>query len=388
MSSPARPPDDPHCLVVTKLVPLPADTGGKLRTLAFLRRLVRDHPVTVVALAEDGADCRGLAELGIDVRARPWRRGPGQLVGGVARTGSLSSARFWDATLAAEVRDVARAHPSGRLIVEYAQLEPWVRRAPAGRRVLATHNIESRLVHNVAATTTGPRRVALHAEAEALARLERRLLRHADVVSVVSERDRARLGVARPGVVVCPNGVDVTAAAPWHGRPEVVFVGHLGWAPNVDAATWFTNHVWPAVAAAEPHARLRLVGRTPAPAVLSLAGARIEVTGTVPDTQPYLRDATVAVAPLRAGSGTRLKILEALGAGRPVVATSIGAEGLEDLAGHGLVIVDDPAEMAATIVGLLRDPDRARRLGELGHARISAAYAWDATLTPLLEACE
>jgi glycosyltransferase involved in cell wall biosynthesis len=377
---------DPHCLVVTKLLPVPADNGGKQRTLAIVRRLAAERPVTIVAFDEGGADVEALHELGIAVRSVPWRRRPDELVSGLRRARSLSSARFWSRDLARAVRDVAAAHPEGTILVEFAQLEPWLRGAPAGRRVLATQNIESRLVQSYAATTRGLRRAVLRLEAAAVARLERRLLDVVDVVGVVSDQDRDRLGDVVPEVVVCPNGQDPGESLPFPASLEVCFVAQLGWLPNVDAAVWFVREVWPLVTDRLGDARLSLVGREPAPEVRALAGPGVTVTGTVPDVQPYLQRASVAVAPLRAGGGTRLKILEALGAGRPVVATTVGAEGLEDLVGHGVLIADEPAAMASAVADLLQDPDRAEALGQQGCAAVRARYSWDATLAPLLDA--
>jgi glycosyltransferase involved in cell wall biosynthesis len=130
---------------------------------------------------------------------------------------------------------------------------------------------------------------------------------------------------------------------------------------------------------------LVLVGRDPAPEVRALAAPGVEVTGTVPDVRPYVAAARVAVAPLRSGGGTRLKILEALDAGRPVVATSVGVSGLDDLVGDGVVVADDPAAMAAEIGTLLADDARAAALGAAGHAAVRSRYSWDGVLAPLLE---
>ena len=117
-----------------------------------------------------------------------------------------------------------------------------------------------------------------------------------------------------------------------------------------------------------------------------LQGPDVEVAGSVLlEIAPYLARARVATAPLRAGGGSRLKILEALDAGRPVVATTIGAEGLEDLVGSGVVLADTPAAMAAKILELLRDRARAERLGRAGHAAVQERYSWDVTLRPLLD---
>lgn len=379
---------DDHCLFVTKLLPVPVDNGGKMRTLAILRRLAATRPVSLVALDEGDSDLAALDELGIAVHTVAWQRRPWQVASGLARSASLSSARFWSAELARAARQVAAAHPSGTLVVEFAQLEPWVRSLPARRRVHSTQNIESALVSSYADTTTGLRRAVLRAEARAVARLERRLTASVDVVGVCSDEDRRRLGPVRPSVVVCPNGQERRPALAWEGGPRACFVGQLGWLPNIDAAVWLGREVWPLVRAAVPGAELSLVGREPAAAVRALAGGGIEVTGTVPDVTPYLQRASVALAPLRAGGGTRLKILEALACGRPVVATTVGAEGLEDLVGTGVVLADSPDAFARAVTDLLRDGEQARALGASGHRAVHERYSWDATLAPLIEALD
>jgi glycosyltransferase involved in cell wall biosynthesis len=118
--------------------------------------------------------------------------------------------------------------------------------------------------------------------------------------------------------------------------------------------------------------------------VRELVCSDITVTGTVPDVRPFLAQAKVAVAPLLSGGGTRLKVLEALDAGRPVVATPIGAEGLEDLIGHGVIVADTAERMSAAICDLLADDDRAEELGARGRRAVAERYAWDVTLEPLL----
>jgi glycosyltransferase involved in cell wall biosynthesis len=209
---------------------------------------------------------------------------------------------------------------------------------------------------------------------------------------VVSARARAPLPVKAKAkaasVLVCPNGRDPDPDGPLapSDTPTAAFVATLGWAPNVDAAVWFGAEVWPAVCRRLPAARLLLVGRDPAPSVQALASESVEVSGTVADIRPYLAQARVAVAPLRSGGGTRLKILEALDAGRPVVATSIAVDGLEDLVGEGVVLADDAPAMADALCALLDDPARATALGRAGHDAVAARHSWDAALAPLLAA--
>jgi polysaccharide biosynthesis protein PslH len=160
----------------------------------------------------------------------------------------------------------------------------------------------------------------------------------------------------------------------------------MGWGPNDDAARWLCRDIWPRVVHEVPDAKLLLVGRDPSAAVRSFGGPNVEVTGTVPDVTPYLRRARVGLAPLRAGGGSRLKVLEALDAGRPVVATTKGIEGLEDLVGNGVVVADEAHDVAEAIAALLNDPTRAEAIGREGRAAVTQRYTWGSVLRPLVDA--
>jgi glycosyltransferase involved in cell wall biosynthesis len=263
-------------------------------------------------------------------------------------------------------------------------MAPLCTRVSASRRVLDMHNVESVLMQSYAGLRPEPWSLLLRAEAAALRALERKVIQQFDTVVVVSERERHRLPVTG-SVVVCPNGRDPTGPLSPASTPTVIFVSTMGWAPNFDAARWLCREVWPEVVRRCPQAHLLLVGRDPPPALRAMASSSIEVTGTVPDVMPYLARARVAVAPLRAGGGTRLKILEALDAGRPVVSTSVAVDGLEDLVGRGVVVADEAPEMALALADLLEDPDTAGDLGYLGHRAVVTAHTWEDSLASLVE---
>jgi polysaccharide biosynthesis protein PslH len=374
--------------MLTKFLPLPENNGGRQRSLAIARRLARSGDVVLCGYDDGSADQSALRELGFDVRAVPWRVGPGGLARGIARTRSLSAARFWSAALAEVVHRAAEEETVDLLQVEYQQMAPMALGITAKMSVLDLHNVESALVDSYARGRRGLRAAALRSEAVALRRLERRTIGQFDHVVVVSEQEQARLPAGARSVLVCPNGREPSAMLPAAPGPTVAFVAHMGWAPNVDAALWLGREIWPAVLARVPEARLLLVGRDPLPAVLALAGDHVEVTGTVADVSPYLARSRVAVAPLRAGGGTRLKIMEALDAARPVVATSVGCEGMEDLVGRGVVVADSATGLAEAIVSLLDDPARASALGRAGHDAVAADHSWDGALAPLLRAVQ
>lgn len=371
-------------VMITKFVPLPANSGGKRRSLAILTRLAGLGPTELYAFDDGTADLDGIAELGVEVHSLRWDPSPRRVLSGLRHTGSVSAARFWDPRLRRELLAAAETRPD-LLQVEYAQLASYAADISAGTRVLDLHNVESALVKSIAELRRAPMRLALQLEATRLRRLENAALRSFDVVAVVSETDRARLGSEGAPALLCPNGWDATEPIPFGDEKIVVFVGLLGWGPNEDAAVWLAKEVWPAVLEHVSEAKLLLVGRDPSSRVLDLRTGTIEVTGSVPDVHPYLARARVGTAPLRAAGGSRLKILEALANGRPVVATSTGAEGLEDLVGNGIVIADSAPETVEALVDLLENRDRAEAIGKAGHDAVRARHSWDATLRPLFD---
>jgi glycosyltransferase involved in cell wall biosynthesis len=181
-------------------------------------------------------------------------------------------------------------------------------------------------------------------------------------------------------VDVIPNGVDTHALRPLppaEGPPALVFVGSMMYRPCVDAAVWLVREILPLVRRTHPDVAVWIVGRGPVPEVTALAGNGVFVTGEVEDVAPYYRRATLAVAPLRAGGGTRLKILEAMALGRVVVSTTVGAEGLRVDDDTHLAIADDAQSLANAIVALLNDHDHRDRLARAARALVEAEYDWD-----------
>jgi glycosyltransferase involved in cell wall biosynthesis len=373
-----------HCLVLTRFLPLPANAGAKQRTAALVSRLARRLDVTVCGFDDGTADQRALAELGIRVVSARWPTPTRDRAGGLLKARSVSASKCWSRSLADGLTRVVEDRPVDVVVLEFPQMAVFLTAVPDAPLVLAWHNVESALVESWAGTQRAPARPAYLAEARMLRATERALLREADVVSVAGGPDAARLPQPRRGALVCPNGVEPGPPLPDAGGPNAVFVGLMSYPPNVDGARWLTTEVWPGVLAAVPAARLAIVGAQPSATVRRLASATIRVTGAVDDVRPELERARVAVAPLRAGGGTRLKVLEALNAGRPVVATSPAAEGLERLRGRGLVVADGADAFAAAVSRLLADPQRSARLGRLGH-RAVRAFSWDLTLAPLVE---
>ena len=197
---------------------------------------------------------------------------------------------------------------------------------------------------------------------------------------------QTRCGVDRVSVI--PNGVDVGAymaqdvgfpngAVPSSGD-RIVFVGRMDYHANVEGVRWFCRQVWPRIRASRPTALFQIVGGYPVPAISRLARAgEIDVTGFVTDVRPYVKHASVVVVPLRVGGGTRLKILEALAMSRPVVSTTVGAEGIEAVPDRDLVIADRPEAFADEVVSLLNQMERRQTLGAAGYRFVQNQYNWE-----------
>jgi glycosyltransferase involved in cell wall biosynthesis len=164
-------------------------------------------------------------------------------------------------------------------------------------------------------------------------------------------------------------------------KPVVLYTGSMDYPPNADAVTWFARAIWPAIQGQHPAARFLIVGRNPGSEVQALTTIPgISVTGTVPDVRPYFEQAKVYVVPLRSGSGTRLKILEAMAMGLPIVSTTLGFEGLDVRPGRDLLVADEPASFASAVVGLLADREARARLGIEARQTAEQRYSWDAVV--------
>jgi polysaccharide biosynthesis protein PslH len=227
-----------------------------------------------------------------------------------------------------------------------------------------------------------------------LQRFEARVCRLADHVVAVSDADRLALQRIVPNldVTVVPNGVNLGQYRPASGArtsvlpaPTLVFTGKMDFRPNVDAACWFADEVWPIIREAAPQVTFAVVGRDPHPRIRELASRPgILVTGYVEDDLPYFQDATVYVVPLRVGGGTRLKVLTAMAVENAIVSTTLGCEGLGVQNEQELILADTAAEFAAQTVRLLNDDARRRALGTRARQFVSQRYSWPA-IAPRLE---
>jgi len=252
-------------------------------------------------------------------------------------------------------------------------------RPHASRVILDLHNIESMWHRTLAETESSTPAAALRRFAKASLNLEHKWLPRFDNLLATSPNDAlvVRRIVPTANITIYPNALPLIDAPCRTERDEIVFSGNLEYAPNVKAVRFFNDRVWPVLKLRWPDLRWKIVGRNPDRIKQLIGGdSRIDFTGAVDDALAELVSAKVAVVPIQAGSGTRIKILEAWAAGVPVVSTTLGAEGLGAISGDHLLIADQAGEFAAAVTELLESPSRRQQVGLAGRELYEQQFTW------------
>jgi glycosyltransferase involved in cell wall biosynthesis len=370
----------------------PSNTGGRVRSLQIISELSRRHRVTLVTTHGSGDDPNGLA-LQLPrcdrVASIPFvvpKLGDPEFPFAVARSWlSTYPVDLWKWRVERIRREVDTVIAEDGVDVCVADFLFAAANVPLGGPVpvvLFEHNVEYLIWKRLSAIEPSPlRRALFEVEWRKLRAREAAACAAADLTVAVSDQDRQRLAALVPHAATAsiPTGVDTSYFKP-EGRPELaarlVFTGSMDWHPNEDAVLYFADAILPLIRREIPETSLAVVGRRPTDRLRAAAErAGILVTGTVDDVRPYIDEAAVYVVPLRAGGGTRLKIFEALAMAKPVVSTTVGAEGLA-LTPREFVAADDPQSFAAAVVSLLRDPHRRRWLGDAGRRLVQERYSW------------
>ena len=273
-------------------------------------------------------------------------------------------------------------------IIEHFWCAPYVAQLRQCSRqvILDLHNIESVWHQSLAAAESPARAFALRRFATASVALERKLFPKFDRLLVTSQRDSERVQriVSDSKITVYPNALPYIEAPPREEKNEIVFSGNLEYAPNISAVRFFRERVWPTLRSRWPNLRWKIVGRNPEAIRGVVAGdARIDLTGFVENALASLAQSQVAIVPLLAGSGTRVKILEAWAAGTAVVSTTLGAEGLECRDGKHLIVADAPDHFAEAVSLLLESPENRARIGNAGRLLFEQNYTWPGAWTKL-----
>jgi glycosyltransferase involved in cell wall biosynthesis len=276
-------------------------------------------------------------------------------------------------------------------VIEHLWCAPyWEQIAPRSETVaLDAHNVESALMERCAAVESWPMAFLLRRFQQAWLTLERRWLPRFGLVLAASGPDAAALAELAPSTRICvyPNSLPLAPQPEVDEEQAIVFTGNFDYPPNRDAVHYFHDRIWPLVRESYPDLKWRLAGKNPeAVARFLRRDPRIEILGPVADAVVELARARVVIVPLRAGSGTRFKILEAWAAGRAVVSTMIGAEGLGAVDGEQLLLADTPERFAEAVSALLDSAELRRRLGRAGRRLYEERFTWQSAWASLTEA--
>lgn len=379
-------------LVLSRWYPFPPDNGAKLRAFNMLRQLAKTHEVSLISFAGPNDRVELTAEDGParflqDLRVIPYR--DFQPRSRKALAGLFSSQPRYLADVHSEAFAKAvdthlATHEVDLVIAATFTMMPYAMQAPAGTPLML-EELELSLFRDQVGKADSvlgtARRWLMWTKLQSYLR---RSLPAFAATTVVSEGERQNVADAAPkypNVHVVPNAVAVHEYGAFYGTPEpwsMVFAGALTYNANYEAASWLLRSVYPRVKAEVPSAILRISGRHDGVDLASLPRTSgLELTGHLDDIRPLVARSAVSVVPLLSGGGTRLKILESMALGTPVVSTSKGAEGLDVKHNENILIADTPSDFAICVSAVIQDRRLRERLSEAGRSLVWSRYDWN-----------
>ncbi len=377
-------------LFLSPTVPFPLTDGGRIRVFNLLKQIATKDDVTLLALETQPTDAEGVAQLqqlGIQVHLVPNAQtlppvSFGTLLKASLKRQPITVARYDLPTYRQKFKELIATGTFDLVHYEMFHTAQFHTEARLPS-VLSQQNVDSAIWRRLCRETINPfYKFAYWTQQLAFQRYERVLSPKFDAVACTSDIDAAvfQRHCAKNTIEIIPNGVDVTHYLPDFSAEvpaHLIYIGSMDWYPNEDAVGFFADEVLPRIQERVPDVRFSIVGGNPSARVQKLAERKgVVVTGRVPEIKPYFAEATVFVVPLRIGSGTRLKILEALAMGKAIVSTSVGAEGLDLKDGEEIFIADEPTVFAEAVTRLLTEASLRRRIGENGRARVERDYDW------------
>lgn len=388
------------------LAPFPprmdAPHGGGRCVARLLLDLSARHRVGVIYFREHGEDpldpdMQEQCEVAVEVRRRKGLGSRLRVLQGLLHRGPVWTALLRDDAFRAQVERTIRRWQPDIVQAEFLVMGQYLNAAAECARVLRVHDTGVSMARERLEATRGLRRLQFRADLQAWKRYEPQVCQLADSIVVFTARDSrelaagsaaGRIQVISPDVGCLPRTLDPVGQAP----PEVLFLGNFSHRPNVDAALRLTRSIFPSVRRSVPNTALRVIGPSPPRELLAHCGQGVIVTGRVDSVEPWLDRAALFCAPLREGGGIRMKVVEALAAGKAVVASPRALEGIDAAVGDEVVMAQTDTDFSAAIIRLLGD-EQGRRSLALGARRwaeraaaVSRSDAFDALYGKLREA--
>ncbi len=393
-------------LFISEKLPYPLDTGGNIRTYHILRGLSERHEITL-ATTIDGPDQQELIRhlnpicervVAVQTKNNGRLKLAKDVLSSFVKSTPVVVARHYFHDLQLELSRILSGGHFDAVHFNHLDATAYMPSLPGGMiRVLDEHNIVSNQVTTAARSeTNGLRRHYMNMQRGKTERYEKRIAGEMSLCLVCSDVDKEALSkmVGKARIAVIPNGVDVNyfdsyqkaQNRPSRAENNLVFVGTLDYGPCEAAVHFFSTEILPRILSEIPDITFTVVGRNPSKRLQKLAARdrHIVLTGWVADIRPYLAAARIFVAPLLSGSGTRIKILEAMAMGKPIVSTGIGAEGIEAEDGADIVIADTPNDFSSAVTELIGNESRSKSIGDKSRALVREKYSWEGVQTSLL----
>jgi polysaccharide biosynthesis protein PslH len=385
-------------LLLTQVLPYPPDSGPKVKTWNVLKYLAQRHEVTLVSFVrgDQSAEISHLKRHCQAVYTTPMSRG----------VWSDSWSMIWSLVTRQPflmVRDDRAAmHEVIKLVTAQTQFDivhadqlnmaQYAERVSGVGKILDAHNALWLLYKRLWETMSpGPKKWLLGRDWRLLKEYEGEICQHFEGLLTVSEEDKVALQEAAGeslNATVIPIAVDADEIVPVSRGAEADHILHIGtmfWPPNIDGILWFLREIFPLIQAKQPKIIFDVVGAKPPPEITAYGsqGSGVNVAGYVVDPTPYYEATGVMVVPLRAGGGMRVKILNALAQGLPIVSTTLGCEGIAVESGRHLLIADTPEAFARATIRLLEDKLLASELGNNGRQLVQSTYDFRVACRPL-----
>ena len=381
-------------LLLTPRLPYPPYRGDKLKIFNLLKRLSREHSIHLVSFIEKKSELDYLPHLtpycaAIDVvPLRRWQSYWKCLIGLFSRL-PLQVHYFKSRRMRRLLAEICQQRHFDVIHTHLIRMAPYTAALRHTAKVLDLTDAVSLYLQRYLAREKNPvMKFLLKLELRRVSRYES-VIEQFNACFVCSEPDREQLRQAAPeaDIRLIPNGVDLayfSGNEPVAYEPNrIVFTGNLTYHPNIDGIFYFVNEILPLIKKEIPAAKFYIVGQSPSAKIRALSGADVIVTGFVEDIKQYYLNSAVAVSPIRFGAGTLNKILEPLALGVPVVATSMGIEGLDLTIGKDILVADRPHAFARHVVRVMKEPAYRDSLGKEGMAIVRRRYNWDAIVKSL-----
>jgi glycosyltransferase involved in cell wall biosynthesis len=414
-------------LFVSPHFPVSPTEGGMIRTYSLVTALLRDWKIDYVALRNSATPLSSLrvdhssaSGAGLSLESLEMSVSVTEKLRGLRRfqpffwfRDKLNAVSFgnlrpvlWPMNLAFQlyihqkarriVMNKLRSENFDAVFMDYtkmAHLLPLIK-GKGVKKILNVHNVESDNARQMMLNGTGAvTKVIYWLQWRAYEFYERLYLPKCDLLLAASRADAQAYGKYAPGVktVVIPNAVDTEALKPLPPSAEpfsLIFPGRMDYLPNAQAVHFFCDQILPHIAKATSAVHFYIVGKNPPLVVQRLESEQITVTGFVEEVLPYWKKASALVVPLSIGGGTRIKILEAMALGRPVISTSKGCEGLEVIHKKHLLIADDPERFAEHVIRVLKNPEEYFEMSRAARKLVEENYSFAAIGNLLLRALE